>query len=157
MSISGVRIQSKNNWQLFNYSDREWDTDDMEKYFNNKGHGEYKLLEGFDYNDNLYLVYGFDQGWNNFNSFDLMDKTAYGDIIICKVDNERFMNPLNVNINEIRDFYFCHEDIGEEDTDMEDIGDYDYSDPFIAPEFGDIDGDVDMTMDDRYSWNYKRA
>jgi hypothetical protein len=128
--MKGLLIKGKYDINIFNYSIGEWDRDNMEHYFINKGFGEYQLLETFDGQNGLYLVFGFRHGYNNFNSFDLMSCTSYGDIIICKVDNDIVLNPIDIDIQEIKNFYTYYEIINSESDSS--IGDYDLNDPFIA-------------------------
>jgi hypothetical protein len=126
--ILGLRIKSKKVIEKFHYKLCDWDKDRLDIYFNNKGTGNYDLLESFDINNEIYLVFGYKEG-NKFNTFDLASINSYGDIIITKVNNEKDFTPIDIKKEEIDSFY---KGIDIESDDDYSIGSYDYDDDFIV-------------------------
>lgn len=135
---TGLIIQKDKNINEFNYSLYDYDNDYLHNYCICNGGliEEFNLLESFDVDNGLYLVFGWKLNIHNIeysNEFDLMSGNASGDIIIIKVDDDLNMNPINIDKNEIRNFYTEYQNIGlYSSEDYSSIGEYDYNDGFLV-------------------------
>jgi len=102
--VVGLKIDINGIANCFDYSIENYDNDRLDIYANERGIGQYELLESFEYGENKYLVFGWATGYN-FNKFDLHNSNACGDIIIVRIDNEERLNPLDIYTNEIQRHY----------------------------------------------------
>lgn len=101
--IKGLKITQQGDFMDFEY--HPLNIHMISYNCENRGLGEIKMLETF-YNssgDVNYIVYGWNAGLN-FNSFDIDECNAYGDILIICIDNETD-NYVNVNTYEIERHY----------------------------------------------------
>ena len=138
--VVGLRIDVNGVFRQFTYTWEDLLNRRLKYKAVNSGEGNFKLLEYFNSQNKMYLLYGWEEG-TNFNAFDLDSCNAVGDIICHCVDSVGGVSgmPVDVILEDLERYYTPDtlEDYLLEDE-LEELGDYDYSDSFIEDDINDL-------------------
>ena len=99
--VRGLRITIQGEYVDFDYTAEDINNRHMDLICVSRGLGIFHLLEYWEVEDKIYVVYGWNNGLN-YNSFELDTTNAMGDIIIYAMNDD---SPLNIDMNEIEAHY----------------------------------------------------
>lgn len=138
----GAIVEMTGAFRLFNYDIKSYDEDNLDRFIENKGRGEYEKLEEYILEDEegndekKYWVFGYTNGEKKLlNKSEMIEELdTFGDIIIVCVDKNN--EPMNVDMEDMENFLV--QDIEEDfdnDSHLGSDNEYDYEDGWIINDF----------------------
>lgn len=136
--VSGILINQSGNVENINYEEEDF-VNRFDRFIFNRGVGDLICFDDIELNGISILFYGYELGYNNFNMFEFPHINVYGDAIIIGLDeNQEFVDIDAATLDEYLRVDDLDDFIIEDGLDLGE-NEYDYNDPFIAPEESDSD------------------
>lgn len=132
----GAIVEITGAYKFFNYDMESYDQDNLDRFIQNKGEGEYELIDEaifeFDREEEKKVwVFGYKNGNKNMlNKSEMYDFDTFGDIVIISVDKNN--NPINLTFDELEEMIAMDlDDYEDTESHLEENNEYDFTDGWL--------------------------
>lgn len=144
--IVGMIVETSGILKYFEYDNEHYDNDKLDVYVENKGRGEYELLDEEIINEEgeKLWVFGYKEGEErNKNKSEIVEEQdieIFGDIIFVKVDKDN--NPLDIKEDDFKEVIPHNlDDFSDNDSHLGENNEYDFSDGWLINDLEEIENE----------------